>query len=338
MKILAAIFLFVSAALIAFAQPVKIIFDTDMAHDVDDVGALAILNHLSDLGECEILAVGISTPVNVYDGYYASACASVINGFYGRPGIPIGGYRGPYPIVNAVSRYVEHVAKAFPHALANGSVTEEAFRLYRRVLSRQPDSSVVIAVVGFLNNLEMLLDSPPDEISSLNGYDLVSRKVKFVSCMGGRFPGGGEEFNLNTYPHSALFVLSCWPTPVIYGGFELGSRVKCGKILNEKFKKEENPVAMAWYYYTGGGNRESWDELSALYAVRGCAGYFKLSEPGTTFFRMRGGQHVPNVVNSQNIWIPDPKGKDRYLLPAVSNEELGKELDKMLIEKPKNRE
>jgi inosine-uridine nucleoside N-ribohydrolase len=333
MKKISLIILFISVVTIAFAQPVKIIFDTDMAHDVDDVGALAILNHLADKGECEILAIGISTPVNVYDGYWAAACAGAVNSYYGRTEIPVGGYRGPYPIVNSVSRYVEQVAKAFPHKPANGSETEEAFRLYRRVLARQPDSSVVIAVVGFLNNLEMLLDSPPDDISPLNGYDLVSRKVKFVSCMGGRFPDGWEEFNLKTYPQSTMMVLSSWPTPIIYGGYEMGSRVKCGKILNEKFKKEENPVAMAWHFYTGGENRESWDELSALYAVRGCAGYFKLSEPGICLFRILGRRN-PDSVKSKNIWIPSAEGKDYYLIPAVSYEELGKELDKMLVEKP----
>jgi len=323
-----------TGALTTSAQPVKIIFDTDMALDVDDVGALAILNHLADRGECEILAIGISTPVNAYDGYYAAACASAVNGYYGRPDIPVGGFRGPYNISNDVSRYVRQVASAFKHKVGNGLETEEAFRLYRKILSRQTDSSVVIAVVGFLTNLEMLLSSPPDEISPLNGYDLVRKKVKFVSCMGGRFPDGAEEFNFNIYPQSTLYFVSSWPTPVVYGGFELGSKVKCGKVLNEQFKKEDNPVAMAWYYYTGGNDRESWDELSALYAVRGCAGYFKLSEPGNCSFRITGGRKSSGNYSSRNFWTAVQNGKDRYLLPAVSYEQLGKELDRLLLEKP----
>ena len=35
----------------------KIIFDTDMAGDCDDAGALAVLNALADRGEAEILAL-----------------------------------------------------------------------------------------------------------------------------------------------------------------------------------------------------------------------------------------------------------------------------------------
>lgn len=37
--------------------PKKIIFETDMCFDVDDVGALAVLHTLADNGEAEILAI-----------------------------------------------------------------------------------------------------------------------------------------------------------------------------------------------------------------------------------------------------------------------------------------
>jgi len=46
-----------------YAQPVKIIFDTDMESDVDDVAALAMLHGLADKGEAEILAT-ISSSLN----------------------------------------------------------------------------------------------------------------------------------------------------------------------------------------------------------------------------------------------------------------------------------
>ena len=46
---------------------VKLIFDTDMDFDVDDVGALCAAHGLERLGEAEILAVGkalVEQPVN----------------------------------------------------------------------------------------------------------------------------------------------------------------------------------------------------------------------------------------------------------------------------------
>ncbi|GEM_PF-1711723 len=39
----------------AAAEPVKIIFDTDITGDVDDVLALAICHTLADRGACELL-------------------------------------------------------------------------------------------------------------------------------------------------------------------------------------------------------------------------------------------------------------------------------------------
>jgi hypothetical protein len=62
-----------------------IILDTDFAADVDDVGALAILNAMADSGEADILGVMISS-----GDYYALRAVDTINTYYGRPDIPIG--------------------------------------------------------------------------------------------------------------------------------------------------------------------------------------------------------------------------------------------------------
>lgn len=41
-------------------RPVRIIFDTDIQGDADDVGSVALLHALADRGEAEILAMGVS--------------------------------------------------------------------------------------------------------------------------------------------------------------------------------------------------------------------------------------------------------------------------------------
>jgi hypothetical protein len=41
----------------AHAAPVKLIFDTDMGNDVDDVMALCMIHSLQKRGACELLAV-----------------------------------------------------------------------------------------------------------------------------------------------------------------------------------------------------------------------------------------------------------------------------------------
>ena len=52
-----------ASPLVSAAVP-KIIFDTDMVEDYDDVGAMAVLHALADEGKCEILAISTCTRDN----------------------------------------------------------------------------------------------------------------------------------------------------------------------------------------------------------------------------------------------------------------------------------
>ena len=63
-------------ALPLFADPVKVILDTDMITDFDDVGALACLHALADAGECEILATVSCTRGNASNAAAAAATYS----------------------------------------------------------------------------------------------------------------------------------------------------------------------------------------------------------------------------------------------------------------------
>ncbi|MCL5745638.1 MAG: nucleoside hydrolase, partial [Acidobacteria bacterium] len=45
---------------LAAADPVRVIFDTDMGNDIDDAVALAILHALESRGESKLLAVTIT--------------------------------------------------------------------------------------------------------------------------------------------------------------------------------------------------------------------------------------------------------------------------------------
>src|SRR6266513_6120748 len=67
------------------AQPVSVIFDTDMGNDVDDALALAVLHALESRGESRLLAVTVTK-----DEPYAAPYIDIVNTFYGRPDIPIG--------------------------------------------------------------------------------------------------------------------------------------------------------------------------------------------------------------------------------------------------------
>ena len=77
------------SAFAATAAPVKVILDTDMLTDFDDVGALACLHALADAGECEILATVSCTRGNASVG-----AVQVINDYYGRANLPVGAPKG----------------------------------------------------------------------------------------------------------------------------------------------------------------------------------------------------------------------------------------------------
>src|SRR3984893_6162906 len=67
------------------ANPVAVIFDSDMGPDYDDVGAITLLHAFADSGYVRILATVASTR---YEG--VAGVFSVFNTYFNRPGIPIG--------------------------------------------------------------------------------------------------------------------------------------------------------------------------------------------------------------------------------------------------------
>lgn len=321
------------ATLQAAGQPEKVILDVDLAEDVDDAGALAILHALADRGEAEILAIMVSSK-----NEWVGPCADAINTYYGRPDLPVGYQRGhQYGYRNekdgdrpTPSSYAEPVAKAFPRDLARSSEAREATELFRDVLAKQPDRSVTIVTVGFLTNLKNLLDSRPDAYSKLEGEALVKQKVKQWVCMGGvfpsgQFPDGGGEYNLMYDTVASVRAVNDWPTPVVFSGFDIGARVKVGARLVET--PESNPVRACYRHYNGLKDREAWDLTAVLFAVRGARDYWNLSEPGFCLMHNR-------VTHGYNEWIPSPGKNHRYLVEKMRPEEVGKVLTELLVQAP----
>ena len=330
-RLLAVLFTLLGLPSVAASAPVKVIFDTDMASDVDDVGALAALHALADLGEAEVLAVGISSR-----NEDVGPCLDAINTWYGRPDIPIGYQRGlqvGYPKdtgESQESKYAAAVAKAFPHDLAKSSDAPDAALLYRKVLAAQADASVVIVSVGFLTNLKSLLDTPADSISALTGEELVRRKVRLWVCMGGKFPdgrfsNGDGEYNLRIDTLASLRALHDWPTPIVLSGFEIGDRVKTGKRLAAV--REPNPVRAAYLHFNGLENRESWDQTAVLYAVRGAGPYWTESESGLALMHVRG-------ASGYNEWIPTPRKSHRHLIEKMAPAEVGRVIEDLMRRPP----
>ena len=140
-------------------QPVKIIFDTDLGPDYDDVGALAFLHAMADSGKAIILATLAS---NKHD--LVAPSIELINAYFGRNDLPIGAPKTEGVSMTASQHWPDSIVAKYPHKIKSTSEVPDAVTIYRRVLAAQPDSSVTIVTVGFLTNLSHLLQSQPEAI------------------------------------------------------------------------------------------------------------------------------------------------------------------------------
>ncbi len=301
-------------------KPVPVIFDTDMAGDVDDVGALAALHAMADYGEVEIL--GVMSCV-IYP--YTLLCADRINTYFNRKNLSNGQLKN-LGVDRKNSLYAQHIAEEFQGTLQSADDVPDAVDQYRKILSMQPDNSVVILTVGFLTNIRNLIHSKADNYSDMDGSELVRKKVRLWVCMGGKFPSGSET-NIRRDAEASIDAIDNWPTDIVFSGWEIGTMNTGGQISN---LPESSPVRRAYELF-GRIPHKSWDQVATLYAVRGidngtAADYWKLSAPG---------QIIIDKDDGSNIWKEDPKGTHRYLIQVGSDEDIATEIDALMMHLPK---
>jgi purine nucleosidase len=262
--------LLVGSAAAMAEKPVRISFDTDIAGDVDDVGALAMAHVLADHGEVELVACMISS-----NNPHSAGCLDALNTWYGRPDIPIGtasrfGQLDGVPDDAVVeSKYTRQIAEEFPHNIKEQG-TVPATELYRKLLAAE-EEKVTIVTVGFLGNIADLLESPGDEVSPLTGRELVEQKVEQWVCMGGifpagKFPGGEGEYNVKFGVEGAKVAVEKWPGRIVFSGFEIGQPIGTGEGLVKL--PEKNPVRRGFELYNGLTNNSSWDQTAVQLSRR----------------------------------------------------------------------
>ena len=294
-------------------SPVKIIFDTDIDSDVDDVGALAMLHTFADHNAVEILGVIVTT-----EDQYAVQCTDAINHYFKRPDIPIGALKD-VPLRDN-SKYTRQISQEYPHSLASYDEAEEATALYRRLLSAQPDSSVIIITVGHLSSLMNLLESGPDQYSPLSGPDLIQKKVKFWSCMGGMYPEGDEANFIRPDPASTIVSVEKWPGQVVFSGWELGNKIITGGDYVKKSLSSESPVWRAYQLYNNFQGRPSWDQASVLYAISNSSDYWDLQKEG----------HLVIAEDGGNQWVAGENENQAYLVEKMKPTEVAKIIDAIM--------
>lgn len=313
-----------------YAQPVKIILDTDMLTDPEDVTALWLLNTLAHRGEAEILAC----VVNGHETNRASGAAvDVVNTWFGRPNIPLGAFKGGYP--KKRSPFTPLLRDKFLHTAPDDDKLPSAVEIYRSVLAGQPDKSVVIVSIGFLVNLKELLLSAPDKHSDLRGDDLVRRKVKKLAVMGGKYPQGTEyNFSFGGVGPCTKEVVEQWPdeVPIVLAGYEIGGRVISGKGYKQTLPPGPLRTALEHQYNALARGRESWDQLMVLYAVRG------LSYQGLEYWKLHsGGSVLIDPKTGANVWKDTPTRNQAYLVESLPPDRLAQVLEDLILIGPKRK-
>lgn len=311
----------------------KIILDTDLDTDCDDVGALVLLHALADAGECELVGMVCSVPLSESAG-----AARAVNAACGRPGVPVGLVRvADYGTAPRWRAYREHRARLaegavagfrpYTHALAatrpaDEPPPEQAVSLYRRLLAAAEDRSITICAIGTLTALAALLASDPDEHSPLNGRELVAAKVvELVSMAEAVPPSGVEAFNWRMDPASAAQVLRDWPTPLTVSSS--GARILTGA-RTCRSAPQGHPLRVAYETFLGPDrDRPSWDQTAVLYAVR-----------GATRAPFRVGEAMGLTLDPDSAgyrWTAAGSHARRYAMPTQSDGEMAHLIEELMI-------
>ena len=304
----------VLSAALAQAEPAKLIFDTDMGNDVDDLMALCMIHNLQSRGAVELLAVTVTK-----DHPQAAAFVDAVNTFFGRPDIPVGVVKGgATPEAGKFNLLAdaknEDGSLRYPHDLMSGNDAPEATGLIRKLLAAQPDRSVTLVQVGFFTNFQRLLTSQPDAASPLGGRELIAAKVKLLSIMAGAFQTVDWntrhlEYNVIKDVPAAQALAKNWPTPVVWSGYEIGVAAAFPHVSVEQDLEyvKHHPLKEAYLLYNPPPHdRPTWDPTALLYAVCPERGYFDLSPAGRV-----------TVEDNGATWFrpaKDGKGPHRFLV------------------------
>jgi len=303
----------------------RIIFDTDIGGDADDLGALAMLNHFVDSKECELMAVMCWSTEQ-----YAVSAIDAVNRYYGHPEIPVAARKDS--IAYIAWNYCKVIADQFPHELNHNNVPD-AVSLYREILSESPDKSLVIVTVGPLKNIENVLKSEGDALSPLSGKELIEQKVREFVIMGGNFPEGRWEWNFaGGMPGVTQYVLSNLKVPVTFTGFEVGVQIKTGQAFNRT--DPNTPLYIGFLHFSKNapwmkGNfkgeildNSTFDQTAVLYAVRNGTGLY--------WEKISNGICVPDEKGG-NTWIESREFPHSYLQLQMDPEAMAELIEKIML-------
>lgn len=294
-------------------EDIRIIYDCDMGSSTDDLFALMMLYRYMDMKRCTLLGVVVDRMNR------ANADAvDVMNNYYGYPNIPIGleqfGVKSPrvfIPYHNMAYARSTDGEPLFKRTVGDNGDYMDGYKLYRKLLSEQPDKSVTVVSVGFVTCLSRLLQSGPDEFSPLNGVELVQRKVKNIYAMGGVFGDSFEhDYNFTAAIDYSLKFFEMLPKDIdiVFSPGEVGDPLyySAKQIIEDLSWTDVHPIKWIYQFLVEDKFQKMWDPLAVINAVEGDEAIHQISERGW----------ITLTPTGETIFTPDPKGNARYQLPG----------------------
>ncbi len=270
-------------------DPVRVILDTDMGSDCDDVGAMALLHQYADEGKVSIAGIVYSSGVVPY----GVGIIDAINHYYGRADIPIGAAHDTLvgdPRDKMQAEKLSRDTVAFKNKYIHNLEVPEQTAFLRKLLSEEEDGSIVYITIGHTKALYDLLVSPPDEISELSGTELVKKKISSWVALGGLGAYNEEgryakewNFFFNGTVTYTDYLVDHFPMPTFF--IDAGRDIKTSKSLIDT--PPGNIVRTAyrdWLWNveekTLADQRPSWDLMGVYFAVEGPGKYFDVFTNG----------------------------------------------------------
>jgi len=301
--------------------PVGIIFDSDLGNRIDDVLALALLYGFDGKREARVVSVSV-TKSNLKAAAFCEAVgrfyAGAVSGAFSAAGraLPVGlATDGKMTedtrlLTEPLAKVNAEGAPVYSHGIEKLNDTAEPTALIRNAFTAQHDHNCIVVLAGPPTNLVKVLDLPGVK-------DVISKKVRFLSLMGGAYPQGEPEFNIKTDIPAARKLFAEWPTPIVASGYELGKELlfPAESIENDFAWAPNHPVVDAYRAYKPMPyDAPTWDLAAVLYAVRPGSGFFRLSEPGTISVLSDGSTRFSAAAAGKHRYlILDPAQKENIL-------------------------
>lgn len=283
-------------------QPVKILLDTDMLTDCDDVAALAMLLALEKSGRAEIVGITVSS------SYPMSAPAvNVITTYYNRAEIPIGSPKNNMGYSRDDSCFLNELSQEFPHDILSNDDAENAVAVMRKALAEAEDNSIKLVSIGYMSNIAALLKSTADEISELSGIELAKQKISEWVCMGGNFPDDSaiDNVNFTRDANSAIYSINNYPSKITFVGRDIGHNIFVGDSFHNM--PESSPLRRAYELHRGRYG-DNWDHHTAdpstvLYAVYGLSELFDIQSGTMTLYDDCSFEWNPDVGSNMSYLL-----------------------------------